>query len=103
MSGARSEASEAKLEFGRTNEKVQPELPESTAPVVAPEIKSAAERVGTNEMIQPEIADGTVAIVDPDSKAAAEGAQTEDARVETTEARVSTEDARVGTNERGQL
>jgi hypothetical protein len=107
MRGARSEASEATPKLRQTNEKVQPELTESTAPVVDPEIKVAAERaptedarvgtnetaqsaaaeriliedarVGTNEMTQPELADGAVVIADPESKAAAGTAQTENA------------------------
>jgi hypothetical protein len=123
-----SEASEAKPEFTQKNEKVQPELRESTAPVVDPETKAAAERVstedarvGTNEMTQPELADGTVVIADPESKAAAERAQTEDARVgnneesqpertdanvtivnpeEATAQRAQTEDARERNNEK---
>jgi RNA polymerase subunit RPABC4/transcription elongation factor Spt4 len=123
-----SEASEAKPEFTQKNEKVQPELRESTAPVVDPETKAAAERVstedarvGTNEMTQPELADGTVVIADPESKAAAERAQIEDAKVGTNEMtqpepadgtvviadpeskaaaeRAQIEDAKVGTNE----
>jgi hypothetical protein len=130
-SRARSEASEAKPEFRQTNEKVQPELTESTAPVVTPESKATAERapaedarVGTNEMTQPELADGAEVIADPESKAAAERAQTEDARVGTNEMaqpeladgtvvivdpeskaaaeRAQTEDAGVVTNEKTQ-
>jgi RNA polymerase subunit RPABC4/transcription elongation factor Spt4 len=126
-----SEASEAKPEFTQKNEKVQPELRESTALVVDPETKAAAERVstedarvGTNEMTQPELADGTVVIADPESKAAAERAQIEDAKVGTNEMtqpepadgtvviadpeskaaaeRAQTEDARVGNNEESQ-
>jgi hypothetical protein len=128
MSGARSAASEAKPEFRQTNEKVQPELTESTAPVVDPESKTAAERaptedarVGTNETVQPERADSTAPIINPEIKAAAEPVPTEDAGVGTNETvqpekmdstplivnpeikaatqRASTEDARVGTNE----
>jgi hypothetical protein len=131
MSVAGGETSEAKPQFTRANEKVESEPTESTAPVVHPETKAAAERlstedarVGTNEMTQPELADGTVVIVDPESKAAAERAPTEDARVGTNEMTqpepadgivvmvdpeskaaaetAQTEDARVETNEKAQ-
>jgi hypothetical protein len=128
MSGARSEASEAKPEIRQTSEQVQPKLTESTGPVVDPQIKVAAERaptedarVGTNVTVQPELADSTAPIVNSEIKAAAEPVPTEDARVGTNETvqsektdstalivnpeikaaaqRASTEDASVGTNE----
>jgi hypothetical protein len=128
MSGATSEESEAKPEFRQTNEKVQPELTESTVLVVDPETKAAAERVlteaarvGTNEMAQPELADGTVVTANPESKAAAERTPTEGERVGANEIaqpeladgtavivdpeskaaaeRAQTEDARAATNE----
>jgi hypothetical protein len=131
MSVARSETSEAKPEFPQANEKVKSEPTESTAPVVDPETKAAAERVstedvrdGANEMTQPEPADSTVLIVDSESKAAAETAQTENARVGTNEKAqpepadgtlvmvdpeskaaaetAQTENAKVGTNEKAQ-
>jgi hypothetical protein len=132
MSGARSEASEAKPEFRQTDEKkVQPEPTESTAPIVDPESKATAERaptedtrVGTNETAQPERTDSTALIVDPEVKAAAEPVSTEDARAGTDEMtqpeladgtvvivdpegkdsaeRAQTEDARVGTPEKVQ-
>ena len=128
MRGARNEPSEAAPELRQTNEKVQPELTESTTPVVDPEIKVAAERapiedarVEPNEPVQPEQTDSTALIVNPEIKAAAERAQTEDARVGANEMtqpepadrtvvilnqeskagaeRAPIEDARAGTNE----
>jgi hypothetical protein len=131
LSGARSEASEAKPELRQTDEMVQPVPTESNAPVVDSEIKVAAERaptgdarVGTNETAQPEQTDSTALIVNAATKAAAERVSTEDARVGTNEMaqpkladgtgvivdpeskaaaeRVQTEDARVGTNEEAQ-
>ena len=127
MSGARSEASEAKPEFRQTNEKVQPELADSAALIADPETKVAAERppaedarIGTNETAQSERTDSTALIVNPESKATAERAATEDARVGTNEMtqpeladgteaianpeskaaaeQAQTEDARAGTN-----
>src|SRR5208337_901966 len=90
MTGATSEATEAKPQLRPANEKVQPELPDATATIVDPEkAQAAAERAQTedasarsNGEVQPELTDATAMLVDPENaKPAAERARTEDARV----------------------